>query len=203
MSVSSTLLTLDHLVSSNLPYAHFIAPQCFEQGLAMSLLEWFDEEAAWKIHRVPDFYEVYDLDLIATPFPAKLSIMREKTLYIEVRNALESHFKTNLSESVHVLIQKMTKAQSIRVHNDWSPEGPTHRFIVHLNPGWEPGHGGEFVVMQKPDGLPLATCLPDHRSGIGFEISERSYHAVRPVIAGNRYSVVFSYRAEPLSRANR
>jgi hypothetical protein len=202
----SNLLTFHRLVSSDVPYPHFVAPQCFNPVLAEKLLEWFEEEAAWKIHKVQDFYEVYDLDLVSTPFPAQLSLMRGDALYLEVRNALERHFKTNLCDSVHVLVQMMTKGQTIRVHNDWSPEGPTHRFIVQLNQGWTTAQGGLFMILQKPDDTPSnhtpQLCLPTHRCGIGFEISERSYHAVTPVTAGNRYSIVFSYRIKSGSQGS-
>lgn len=194
------MLTLDKLGYSRLPYPHFVVPDCFDSTLAETLLDWFEREAAWKIHEVENFYQVYDLDLVATPFPSRLSIMREHSIYHEVQRALERHFNASLSDRPHVLIQKMTSGQGINTHNDWTPDGPTHRFIVQLNRGWTAAQGGLFTLLTKPGNSPFQALLPAHCSGLGFEISERSYHAVTPVTDGERYSIVFSYEARSASK---
>lgn len=189
------VLRYSDIVTSDVPYPHFVASDCFDPVLGEMLLHWFEREAAWKLHEVENFYRVYDLDLVTTPFPSRLSIMRQPAIYKEVRRVLEDQFDTVLSESPHVLIQKVTTCQAISPHNDWSSDGPSHRFIVQLNRGWKAEQGGLFTLLTDPNNSPSQALLPNHCSGFGFEISQRSYHAVTSVTEGDRYSIVFSYKS--------
>lgn len=191
------ILFVDHITCSQSPYPHLIANECLNPSLAEALLEWFEKEAAWKLNKVNRFYEVHDLDLTATPFPEHLSVMRQPRLYNVVRRILERQMCVRLSRSVHVMVQKMTQGQYIKTHTDWSEGGPAHRFVVQLNRGWKRSQGGLLVMLPKLNAHASSrgsqTYVPVHCSGIGFEISERSYHAVTPVKSGERYSMVFSY----------
>ena len=38
--------------------------------------------------------------------------------------------------------------------------------------------------------------LPEARSMTGFQISERSFHAVDPVLKGIRYSLIYSFKGK-------
>lgn len=195
---STSVLSLEHVTCSQSPYPHFIANECINPGLAEALLEWFERGAAWKLNKVNRFYEVYDLDLTTTPFPGHLSVMRQPRLYNSVRRVLERQMCVRLSRSVHVMVQKMTQGQYIQTHTDWSDGGPTHRFVVQLNRGWKKSQGGLVVMLPKLNAHTSArgarTYVPAHCSGIGFQISDRSYHAVTPIKNGERYSMVFSYK---------
>src|SRR3954465_12073601 len=82
------------------------------------------------------------------------------------------------------------------IHNDYIGGEETHRLLVQLNRGWDVQDGGVLLLFGsvRPGDICRAV-KPSHRSGFAFEISPNSFHAVSRMVNGERYTLVYSFRA--------
>ena len=95
-----------------------------------------------------------------------------------------------------VTAHKLLPGQTIRVHNDHRPRGETHRLLVQLNRGWDDEQGGLLLLFGSAAADDVRRILrPTHRSATAFEISPKSFHAVSTIRRGERYTLVYSFRA--------
>jgi Rps23 Pro-64 3,4-dihydroxylase Tpa1-like proline 4-hydroxylase len=96
---------------------------------------------------------------------------------------------------VDVSAHKLTSGQTIRIHNDWIGGEETHRLLIQLNDGWSIENGGLLMLFgsRAPEDVRSIT-EPAHGSGFAFEISERSFHAVSTIKAGQRFTLVYTFR---------
>ncbi len=112
---------------------------------------------------------------------------------------IERRFDTTLAAKVDVTAQKMVAGQRIGIHTDFGPVGQAYRFLIQLNAGWPASNGGLLFLLdeEKPAAPSPATrvLVPSSGSGLAFEISERSYHGVSRVEAGERYTLAYSFYA--------
>ena len=111
----------------------------------------------------------------------------------EVGGIFDRSFGVRVDWSVH----KMLAGQRIRIHNDVQADGETHRVIIHINRGWSMSKGGFLMLFDSGDPVDVHRVLmPLSGSVIGFEISEKSSHAVSKVLDGERFAVVYSLYAD-------
>jgi Rps23 Pro-64 3,4-dihydroxylase Tpa1-like proline 4-hydroxylase len=104
------------------------------------------------------------------------------------------HFQARLRGAAEVIVHRLVPGQTIKIHNDHRPDGETHRLLIQLNRRWSESDGGLLLLFK--DRHPEAICRairPIHRSGFAFAISDRSYHAVATVHAGERFTLVYSF----------
>jgi Rps23 Pro-64 3,4-dihydroxylase Tpa1-like proline 4-hydroxylase len=99
-------------------------------------------------------------------------------------------------ELTEVTAHKLVSGQTIRVHNDHRPKGETHRVLVQLNRGWTDAQGGLLLLFGSAAAEDVRRILrPTHGSAISFAISPQSFHAVSTIQRGERYTLVYSFRA--------
>ncbi|MGJ3628150.1 2OG-Fe(II) oxygenase family protein [Sphingomonas sp. MMS24-JH45] len=72
----------------------------------------------------------------------------------------------------------------------------SRRVLLQLDHGWSVDNGGLLMLFadDQPESVTTA-ILPSHASAFAFEISARSYHAVSTIRAGERYTLVYTFRA--------
>jgi hypothetical protein len=106
-------------------------------------------------------------------------------------------FRLTSFELVGITAHKLVDGQRIAIHNDFIEGEETHRFIIHLNPSWTEANGGFFMLFEsdKVEGL-SKIILPINNSAIGFEISQKSQHAVSEIHGIARYSIVYTFKAK-------
>ena len=109
------------------------------------------------------------------------------------------YFGCPLGQRVDAAAHKLLPGQTIRIHNDFLPGGESHRLLLQLNRGWQPGHGGYLMFFRGPEPETVTKLVePRHGSIQAFAISHRSFHAVSEVHEGERFTVVYSfYPARP------
>jgi len=67
--------------------------------------------------------------------------------------------------------------------------------LIQFNAGWEVSQGGLLMLFGADTPETLQTVLlPTHGSGFAFEISAKSFHAVSSIKAGERYTLVYTFR---------
>jgi Rps23 Pro-64 3,4-dihydroxylase Tpa1-like proline 4-hydroxylase len=90
---------------------------------------------------------------------------------------------------------KLLPGQTIRVHNDFIGREETHRAIIQVNRDWTESSGGLLMLFSSPSPDDVMRVVrPLHASGAGFEISPASFHAVSKIHAGERYTLVYSFK---------
>lgn len=181
------------------PFCHFAAADCLDEATADRLLRWFESEAPWRGYR-DEFYDFDGVSLHNVQLPAELAFLVEQPMLDRLRQDLEAIFDTRLAPRVGVAGQCLRPGRDIGVHSDFGPHCQSHRIVLQLNRGWSFAQGGILMLLDtdQPTELTDDHCLyvPEHRSVVGFAISERSYHAVTRVVDGDRYSLCFSFSAD-------
>lgn len=175
------------------PFRYGLIAGCMEQSLASSMLEWLEEGAPWKL-RVADFYEQHEFSFDDVVLPDSLAESFSQNALDELRVHMEGRFGVELSSRIDVTAHRLTHGQHIKIHNDFIPGEESHRLLIQLNRGWEDANGGLLILFNSSDPADVHRVLrPLHNTGLVFEISETSLHAVTPIQAGDRYTLVFSF----------
>lgn len=178
------------------PFRYGLIGGCMEQSLANAMLEWLEDGAPWKL-RVADFYEQHEFSFDDVVLPDTLAEAFSSHALEELRRQIEERFGVELSTRIDVTAHRLTHGQHIKIHNDFIPGGESHRLLIQLNRGWEDSNGGLLVFFNSNDPADVHRILrPLHNTGVVFEISESSLHAVTPIQAGNRYTLVLSFFLE-------
>ena len=175
------------------PFRYGLIAGCMEPTLASCMLEWLEEGAPWKL-RVADFYEQHEFSFDDVVLPDALAESFSPKALDELRQHMESRFGVELSTRIDVTAHRLTHGQRIRIHNDFIPGEESHRLLIQLNRGWEDANGGLLCFFNSNDPSDVHRILrPIHNTGVVFEISKASLHAVTPIQAGDRYTLVLSF----------
>ena len=177
------------------PFRYFTANAILDQDSISSLLCWFEADASWKLVET-DFYEQHELELGRDEPKRPLDFLTNRSFLEKVRKEAGGLFGASFSERVEWTVHKLLPGQRIRIHNDLLDGGETHRVILHINRGWSISKGGFLMFFNSPDPADVHRVLmPLNGSLVGFEISEKSSHAVSLVLDGERFAIVYSLYA--------
>ena len=181
----------------DLPFRYFLARRCLSQGIAKLLLDWFESAAPWQLVET-DFYEQYEVNMLAVDLPESLSSLASPDSLSKLRGSVAAVFDVALDDRVTLLAHKLVPGQRIALHNDFlGGEHETHRVTVQLNRGLSDGDGGLFVLFNSIDPHDIHRVIrPLTGSCLGFEIGEHSNHAVSRLHRGERYTLVYSFHAQ-------
>jgi len=179
------------------PFAHVVLDRCIEPAAEAALLSWFEVEAPWRLVET-DFYEQYEFSLLHEPLPPAITRLFGPVPLDHLRQQMARTFDTTLTRRVSAVAHKLVPGQRIAIHNDYLMGEETHRLTVQLNRGLTEDEGGFFMLF---NGLDPADVYSVHRpvsgTGIGFAIGPDSHHAVSRMHGGERFTIVFSFYAEP------
>lgn len=177
------------------PFRYFLSDSFFPAELEDGLLEWLEHDAPWRLVET-DFYEQYEFDMLNAELPRTIAPLAAPEMLERLREKLELSFGTALSPDVQLVAHRLIPGQRIAIHNDVREGGETHRLTVQLNRGLQDEDGGFFMLFNSDDAADVHRILrPISGSAIGFEISERSHHAVSRLNGGLRFTLVYSFRA--------
>jgi len=185
----------------NEPFPHFVIGNVLPDALADSILRWFETEAVWHLH-TSSFFSQYELDLSRNDPPGQCHEFFNRDIYGVLVQQMGRAFGRDMTERVSVTAHRLLPGQMIGIHTD-EPLGDveTHRLIIQLNRGWTEANGGRLVFFSENDAEAIHSVVsPVHNISIGFELSDRSYHAVERVCTGVRYTIIFSFWAAHYER---
>jgi Rps23 Pro-64 3,4-dihydroxylase Tpa1-like proline 4-hydroxylase len=153
--------------------------------------------APWRL-QIASFYEQWELHLAPGVLPASLSPLLATETIDHLRTLMLAPLAARRVTLTDVTAHKLIPGQTIRIHNDYLADGETHRLLVQLNRGWEDAQGGLLMLFNSACPEDVRRILrPVHRSSVAFPISPRSFHAVSKIRCGERYTLVYSFKAEP------
>jgi Rps23 Pro-64 3,4-dihydroxylase Tpa1-like proline 4-hydroxylase len=178
------------------PFPHVRIPRILPDIDSEAALLWLMEKATWKL-RVEDFYEQDEFSLLTTKLSEELKTLVEPSYVDSLRQGTREAFCLSREPIlIDVNAHRLTPGQTIRIHNDFIGGEETHRILIQLNHGWKVENGGLLMLFKSAAPEDVSNViLPKHGSGFAFEISPRSFHAVSQIKTGDRYTVVYSFRA--------
>lgn len=178
------------------PFPHTATMGLMAHDLADATLRWMETDAPWTL-RVASFYEQCETHLNAETLPLGLvSLIAPATVNQLVHTMLQPLTREEV-ELTEITAHKLLVGQTIRIHNDYLEGQESHRLLIQLNRGWTDCLGGLLMLFRssRPEDLRRAV-RPLHGSGFAFTISPRSFHAVSTIQGGERFTLVYSFRAK-------
>lgn len=176
------------------PFPHFRVAGLLSEECGLALLDWLDASAPWNL-RIAEFYEQHEFSLLQCDLPAELTHLASAAFVAQIAHELSERLRCGSLELVEVAVHRLVQGQTIRIHNDFIGPTETHRLVVQINRGWSVENGGLLMIFKSDDPESVTdVLLPTHRSAFGFEISDRSHHAVSTINHGSRDSLVYTFR---------
>jgi Rps23 Pro-64 3,4-dihydroxylase Tpa1-like proline 4-hydroxylase len=179
------------------PFPHASIPAILSSLEASAVLSWLTFGAPpWRL-RTESFYEQYEFSLLNTEIPDEICDLTAPLFIDALRSFLQVSIEApDRLELVDANAHKLIPGQTIRLHNDFIGDEETHRVLVQLNDGWSAENGGILMLFNSNQAEDVASAfLPVHGSGFAFEISSRSFHAVSTIRSGERFTLVYTFRA--------
>jgi Rps23 Pro-64 3,4-dihydroxylase Tpa1-like proline 4-hydroxylase len=177
------------------PFAHVTHGAPLPEELSSAALAWMETLAPWRL-QIASFYEQWELHLDGEDLPGELQpLLALETLDHLTRLMFQPLGARNL-HLTEVTAHKLLSGQTIRIHNDYLADGETHRLLIQLNRGWTDDQGGLLMLFGSASPEDVRRLLrPHHRSAMAFGISPQSFHAVSTIQRGERYTLVYSFKA--------
>ena len=178
------------------PYPHFECPDFLDSETADALLSWL-EGSQWQPLAL-DGYEGYaDISLNEAKLPNECTLLNNPDFLTEIRLFMARSFPIDSEGYVRVTAHRLLAGSSLTPHSDLSPLRFTHRLLVQLNRGWSFENGGLLCVYDEnplvQENANRKPVTPVHRSAFAFEVSERSFHSVTPVVCGERFTLSYTF----------
>ena len=180
----------------SVPFRYFLAQRCLARGIEQALLEWFETVAPWRLVET-DFYEQYEFSMLDTALPPTVSPLAAPDSVATIRREMTAIFDVAFDDRTRLVAHKLMPGQRIAIHNDYLAGEETHRLIIHVNQGLRDENGGLVMLFNSFDPNDIHRIIrPISGSAFGFEISEKSNHAVSRLYGGERYTLVYSFCAK-------
>lgn len=187
-------ISLLHSQFETSPFPHLSCPLVLQHSTDIHLHDWFETTNEWSLTEA-DFYTQYEFVLSKESLPENLGCLLDpKTIGI-IKLAFQEKFQTQSLETVSIVAHKLVDTHTIGIHNDHINGEETHRLVIQINPYWDSSKGGFLMLFNSPDPNDVSKIVqPISNSAFGFEISEKSFHAVSTVRNFSRYSVVYTFK---------
>ena len=176
------------------PFPHFCAKSVFSSALEKDLYTWLSSTIIWELTRT-EFYEQYEFSLLHVTLPSNLRCLIADELIDAVKEQIEVTFEVSGLKLAGATVHKLTDGQCIGVHNDFIGKEESHRVLVQINANWTEDNGGYLLLFNSANAEDVSDIiLPVSNSAFGFEISNKSNHAVSKVYNFSRYTLVYTFK---------
>lgn len=186
---------LENVQERRTPFPHFVSMQAFDRAVADAAYAWLHAHAHWH-HHVSTFFDQHERGLIDADLPRELrdALVSPAVLRL-LRQRMETLFAVSMADVFDVVAHRLVPGQGIGLHTDRPSAGDeTHRLVINLGREFDDSQGGHLILFHGRDPDDFACAFRSiHNTAVGLEMSERSYHAVADVIAGIRYTIVYSF----------
>ena len=178
------------------PFPHTAVTELIANDLANATLCWMETCAPWSL-RIACFYEQWEMHLDGKTLPISLAALVTPGTVTKLTNTMLRPLTADALQLVDVTAHKLVAGQTICIHNDYLEGQESHRVLIQLNRGWTDTQGGLLMLFGSARPADVRRAVrPLHRSGFAFTISPRSFHAVSTIVSGERFTLVYSFRAK-------
>ena len=176
------------------PFPYLTSSSVLQEGLEKELYKWFENTNTWTLTK-EDFYTQYEFALDKAELPEALKSLISNETIETIKSTLENSFNVKSLTTVSIVAHKLVNGHRIGIHNDNLNGEETHRLIIQINPNWTAHNGGFLVLFNSMNVEDVSKVVkPLNNSAFGFEISEKSYHAVSTVYNYSRYSIIYTFK---------
>jgi len=123
------------------PFSYFLVSDVFTTSESTKILNWLKSFKDWHLVKT-GLYEQYEFSLNDINPPNPLSFLKEGQLIDELRSLFIDYLGIKLSNRAEISAHKLGPGQTIRLHNDYFPEGETNRIVIQINEAFEWDMGG-------------------------------------------------------------
>jgi hypothetical protein len=177
------------------PYRHARGHRLFAPMLADQWLSTLEAVPRWT-DAAGTFYSAKATVIERAWCPVHLAGLVEGPGLRQLEEAASSLFGQPLRLHGPVVAHRMGPGHSVGVHSDAPFAGEeTHRIVVFIARQPKPTDGGHFLLFEPRAGEKARWVLPlANNSAVAFELNHDSYHAVTRMVAGNRFSLILSFK---------
>ena len=191
---TAKVIDFSDTTSKQRPFPHFYSKSVLSQALEKELHAWLENTIFWELTQT-EFYEQYEFSLLHVTLPPNLSCLIKDEMVDLVREKMEECFEVRALELADATVHKLTDGQRIGVHNDFIGKEESHRLLVQINANWTEDNGGYLLLFNSANAEDVSDLiLPVSNSAFGFEISNKSNHAVSTVYNFSRYTLVYTFK---------
>lgn len=177
------------------PFPHATCPSLMSAPDASKVLRWMQSNAPWRL-KVASFYEQWELPIDVEVLPPELGFVASKSFVDTLRDSMVGVLTRHPVDLVEITAHRLVPGQTIRIHNDFIDGQETHRVLIQLNGGWNDKNGGMLLLFGSASNRDVKRIVrPVHGSSFAFEISPASFHAVSTIHGGERFTLVYSFKA--------
>ena len=187
---------MTHTVEKRLaPFPHTTCAGVMPRSRADDVLGWMRADAPWHL-KIASFYEQWELPISLGTLPDGLAYLQEPGFIDALGNRMIAPLLQQGWDLLEITAHRLVAGQTIRIHNDYLEGQETHRLLVQLNDGWTDENGGMLMLFGSASHEDVRRIVrPLHGSAFAFEISPASYHAVSRIHGGERFTLVYSFKA--------
>lgn len=176
------------------PFPHICCSSVLQRDIESRLYEWLESTDEWSLTEA-DFYTQYEFVISSANLPEHLRCLVSSDTIETIKAAFKKEFGIKSPETVSIVAHKLVDGHTIGIHNDYINGDETHRLVIQINPQWNAANGGFLMLFSSPRAEDVSKVIqPINNSAFGFEISDKSYHAVSTVNKFSRYSVVYTFK---------
>ena len=178
------------------PFPHFVIAGVLGEAELGSLYAFFESTDLWEYTRT-DFYTQYEFSLLHAALPEACGWINDAGIIAALEKDFCRYFGEKSLKLTAVTAHKLTDGYRMGVHNDFLGGEETHRLVIQVNRNWSEDRGGFLMLFHSDQASDVARVVqPLNNSAMGFEISERSFHAVSTVHDFTRYTLVYTFARE-------
>ena len=123
--------TLPKLVTE--PFPHFFGEHFFSPEDSQALLQWFDDDAPWRVVR-HSFYEQCEMDLFSIARPAHLEHLFAAPFLAQLKSQVERVFRSRVRNYLRITAHRLLPGQGIGLHTDSiRADDPEEPIDLHIN----------------------------------------------------------------------
>jgi Rps23 Pro-64 3,4-dihydroxylase Tpa1-like proline 4-hydroxylase len=178
------------------PFPHLSCTEVLKDNLETKLYFWFKHTDKWDLTE-EEFYTQYEFVLTKAELPEDLKCLISDDTIETIKSTFKNAFKSNSLKTVSIVAHKLIDGHKIGVHNDYINGEETHRLVIQINPDWKIENGGFLMLFNSANSEDVSKIVkPLNNSAFGFEISNKSYHAVSTVRNFSRYSIIYTFKED-------
>lgn len=178
------------------PFPHLSCSSVLRDNIESKLYSWFELTDKWGLTE-EEFYTQYEFVLTPAELPEDLKCLISNDTIEVIKCAFKKAFTSNTLKTVSIVAHKLVDGHKIGVHNDYINAEETHRLVIQINPEWKVENGGFLMLFNSANSADVSKIVkPLNNSAFGFEISNKSYHAVSTVRNFSRYSIVYTFKED-------
>lgn len=190
---------IDNPELNTIPFKHYFNAHAVDAAALNDVLLYMQSDKLQWQFAEKDFYSQYEACFFQKPnLDSCIRKFTNPQFVTEIVELVCKLFLANFLVCTDISAHKLCRGHAIGLHTDAINEDEVYyRVLIHLNKNWSiSSNGGTFIMFdeKKECNDNIRFYNPTFGSLLAFEISKNSFHAVSPVLSGERYSIIYTLK---------